>query len=135
MSGSCPFPRCERGPSECKDLHWPTVYNLGHSLHSSEFFCGSLLHRLTALLSASPVWLAHLSLPRPFLAFPLKHTLKGRCGVHHTCDPSIGRLRQEDHVFKASFNFKARPFLNRHKCPSAHLDSLHNKSASLTCFR
>lgn len=99
-----PFlPLLRERPSKGKDPHRPTVLM---APCYSPFGQG-------LLWSAVQIQLTHLSL-HPVLVFPFTHTPKAGCGAH-TCDPSIGRLREEGHVFKVSFNFKARPFLNDNK--------------------
>jgi hypothetical protein len=35
--------------------------------------------------------------------------------IQHTCDPALWRLRQKDHVFKASWGYKATPCLQKPK--------------------
>jgi hypothetical protein len=51
-----------------------------------------------------------LPLGKPFLNEILLAVAK-----HGTCKPVLGRLRQEDHGFKASLNYKVRPYLKNEK--------------------
>lgn len=40
--------------------------------------------------------------------------LKTRLGstVIHSCEPALGKLRQEDHTFQVSMDYKVKPCLN-----------------------